>query len=684
MCILLLIPVIVYEILYFLLNASGSHFLLLLFELPLAAACIEARFGKFPRVKTSCSIFRISVYSLTAVFLTGYIIIISDSMYQGWFKLLITGKPNGIVSFIFSFTTGFLASLGCSWILQWKHKSQALVSMLLLVNLVMLILFPGIFTILPFCILLGLYIFILLPKPGRGRLIQYGLLIVAFSAAISWLPPIRNPNAKGSAVVDNASRILRTTLLNILPHLPLTYNVPGYGHPYANSRFTGARPYLTSHVLFVVEAERGTGLYLKTDISYFFNGTAWIIDESVRLIDPVKSIDELPQALLNTNQDISLTVVTDLFPKIPVTQDTYAVRAGDYIYPLPSDSMVEPPDGIPLGKGESVTLFTNRAIAVDGSLVDPGQFSRALQLPSDTMKTFSLLSQTLRGDTDGETLRNIRKYLTDGFIYTLETTANPDPIANFLFETKEGYCVHFSSAAAILARMNYIPVRIAKGFMTVIPREEEQDMYDQFMYQGGMPGTLGTSHITGFSSHQWPEVFIEGRGWVPWEVTPPLIGLAENSLNAFTADDEATRTQLEYFGVLAPSGEAEIFGSGKLLFPGKWEIFLIVLLAVSFAVILYIFLPRIRPLDVQINRSIKRLVRRTAKKRFVSTPGLIGWQFWGHKVSQSLYEDTASVQEMVTGLLTHYYNPQGLPKNEKAALLRIIHRLYRIIRRSRK
>ncbi len=77
MYILLLMPAIVYEVLYFVLDASGSHFMLLLLEVPLAAACIQVQFSKIPAVKNISSIIRICIYSLSAIFYLGI-----SSFYQ--------------------------------------------------------------------------------------------------------------------------------------------------------------------------------------------------------------------------------------------------------------------------------------------------------------------------------------------------------------------------------------------------------------------------------------------------------------------------------------------------------------------------------------------------------------------------------------------------------------------------
>ncbi|MCI2959053.1 DUF3488 and transglutaminase-like domain-containing protein [Agromyces atrinae] len=79
-------------------------------------------------------------------------------------------------------------------------------------------------------------------------------------------------------------------------------------------------------------------------------------------------------------------------------------------------------------------------------------------------------------------------------------------VARFL-EEKTGYCVHFASTMAVLAREIGIPARVSIGF------------------------TSGTSAGTAFAGrtrfdvdthdlHAWPELYFEGIGWLPFEPTP--------------------------------------------------------------------------------------------------------------------------------------------------------------------
>ena len=57
-----------------------------------------------------------------------------------------------------------------------------------------------------------------------------------------------------------------------------------------------------------------------------------------------------------------------------------------------------------------------------------------------------------------------------------------------------------------MARLEGIPARMAIGFT---PGEKLED---------------GSFEVTSHDSHAWPELFLEGLGWVPFEPTPPMSG----------------------------------------------------------------------------------------------------------------------------------------------------------------
>lgn len=81
-----------------------------------------------------------------------------------------------------------------------------------------------------------------------------------------------------------------------------------------------------------------------------------------------------------------------------------------------------------------------------------------------------------------------------------------DPIDEFLFQTRRGYCEHFASTFTVLMRLAGIPARIVTG------------------YQGGHVNPLDDYLIVRQSdAHAWSEVFLEDQGWVrvdPTSVIP--------------------------------------------------------------------------------------------------------------------------------------------------------------------
>jgi transglutaminase-like putative cysteine protease len=86
-----------------------------------------------------------------------------------------------------------------------------------------------------------------------------------------------------------------------------------------------------------------------------------------------------------------------------------------------------------------------------------------------------------------------------------------DVVGAFL-EQRSGYCVHYASAMALMARTLGIPSRIAIGYAP--GRETSQT-------RQGPNGTVLTGYVlSARNAHAWPELHFPGIGWVPFEPTP--------------------------------------------------------------------------------------------------------------------------------------------------------------------
>ena len=81
-----------------------------------------------------------------------------------------------------------------------------------------------------------------------------------------------------------------------------------------------------------------------------------------------------------------------------------------------------------------------------------------------------------------------------------------DPLHRFLFGSREGYCMHFATALAVMLRLKQIPCRIGVGFYGGDP--DPSDPLRKRMF--------GSQH-----AHAWVEIPLERSGWVVMDATPP-------------------------------------------------------------------------------------------------------------------------------------------------------------------
>jgi protein-glutamine gamma-glutamyltransferase len=104
---------------------------------------------------------------------------------------------------------------------------------------------------------------------------------------------------------------------------------------------------------------------------------------------------------------------------------------------------------------------------------------------------------------DAEYLQKILQYFSaEPFYYTLRPPSlGDDPIDEFLFDTRRGFCGHYASAFTLLARAGGIPTRVVTG------------------YQGAEQNLVGDYWIVRQSdAHAWTEAWIEDR-WVRFDPT---------------------------------------------------------------------------------------------------------------------------------------------------------------------
>jgi hypothetical protein len=112
---------------------------------------------------------------------------------------------------------------------------------------------------------------------------------------------------------------------------------------------------------------------------------------------------------------------------------------------------------------------------------------------------------TRNSATPFDKARAIENYLKTEFVYTLDLkSAELDPLADFLFHTREGHCEYFATAMAIMLRTLDIPARIVNGFQM----GEYNNLNDLY--------TVRES-----DAHSWVEAYFpRNEAWIEFDPTP--------------------------------------------------------------------------------------------------------------------------------------------------------------------
>ena len=154
-------------------------------------------------------------------------------------------------------------------------------------------------------------------------------------------------------------------------------------------------------------------------------------------------------------------------------------------------------------------------------------------------------------ETDLERLQAIEKEL-NSFTYTRTLGALPGKVTNagefldyFLLESRQGYCTYFATAFVLLARAEGFPARYVQGFC--VPTENGRD-----------------ATVLSGMAHSWPEVYIDGVGWIPFEPTPGYYRLrytpwkvTVRSDTSFYEEQEERVEEEPWKLLINPEGEAQ-------------------------------------------------------------------------------------------------------------------------------
>ena len=110
-------------------------------------------------------------------------------------------------------------------------------------------------------------------------------------------------------------------------------------------------------------------------------------------------------------------------------------------------------------------------------------------------------------DSRYEAVKMLESYLGN-MEYSTDCGALPDSVTDaesfldyFLFTSRKGYCMHYTTAFVLMANEMGIPCRYVQGYSV-------------------RKGVNGDIFVRQSNAHAWPEVYFDNAGWVAFEPTP--------------------------------------------------------------------------------------------------------------------------------------------------------------------
>ncbi|GAA4665000.1 transglutaminase TgpA family protein [Frondihabitans cladoniiphilus] len=356
----------------------------------------------------------------------------------------------------------------------------------------------------------------------------WGWVIVAVAAFLALLIVSTGRRPSRTGVVTGVAALVVAGVVTAL--LPLSAVSPITGVGSATGISTGVNPVInlgndlrrgTSVQVLSYTTTSTAGEYLKlTDIRNF-SGRSWSPDPVT--VDPKNAVTNLPAAPGVSDSTKRSRVTTDVSisllrsPYLPVPVPAARVTGIDSKWKYVDASGVTVRSTTEGTQGLDYTVVSNPVAPtrsqIIASLSEPVPDMSAYLSVKGVPASITRLAERVTSGTGNkfDAAVALQDYFRSGdFTYSEDTPVQQgydgtglDDVETFL-QRKSGYCIHFASAMAVMARTLGIPSRMAVGFLP------------------GTQASAGTDSpwtVTSNDLHTWPELYFQGLGWVPFEPT---------------------------------------------------------------------------------------------------------------------------------------------------------------------
>ncbi len=146
--------------------------------------------------------------------------------------------------------------------------------------------------------------------------------------------------------------------------------------------------------------------------------------------------------------------------------------------------------------------------------------------------------------------RQIRAYFSQGYVLDYSAVTGGEGVLDSFLLSRCGNQTHFATLATLLYRRSGIPARYAEGYF-LTPG-------DVAIYTS-MPSIV--FDLPDSSAHAWVEVYVNGFGWVPVEVTPGFYTQEEDGQPEEAVEDQLVENPEYYYlrdEVLPPAVEEDV------------------------------------------------------------------------------------------------------------------------------
>jgi transglutaminase-like putative cysteine protease len=281
--------------------------------------------------------------------------------------------------------------------------------------------------------------------------------------------------------------------------------------------------------------------YLRLGSIVDFTGSQWTVDDALRRpsatvasIDPAPGLEPSTETVSRTTS-IQINSLAGSRLPVPYAPRSITGLTGTWGWDsrdLTVSSESERPQGAAYVVTSDLAIPTARQLS-SVARADATEFAEYLDVPADvpSIVTDTAATVTKGAKSDFDSALALQDYFTSGeFDYSESTPAaqgydgSGGAVLGQFLQTKSGYCVHFASAMAVMARSLGIPARIALGFVpgTYVEPEGDEDPYYL---------------VTSRDLHTWPELYFDTVGWVRFEPTPSRGEAPDFTANTPLPDD---------------------------------------------------------------------------------------------------------------------------------------------------